>query len=192
MNKYAYIEELKADTNQIIAICEQEFLTESHDLLESNPEPNSWSVSECMRHLLIANQHYLDRLFMAFDKHTPKPGDKPFKPGFFGELFTKMMKPRGEFIPRPMTTIRRFEPTYAHKKGYQVLRGKEAVQTLIEQQQMWLDMLETAKDYDWRIRITSAVGPLVRFKMGDAMRFMTAHTQRHIVQAQHALQVVRS
>ncbi|MEO5584289.1 MAG: hypothetical protein ABIQ75_02450, partial [Flavobacteriales bacterium] len=39
-------------------------------------------------------------------------------------------------------------------------------------------------------RITSTLGPVLRFKIGDAFRFMIAHQERHFLQIERSLQAV--
>ncbi|MEO8734696.1 MAG: hypothetical protein ABI373_10230, partial [Flavobacteriales bacterium] len=41
-------------------------------------------------------------------------------------------------------------------------------------------------------RITSTLGPVLRFKIGDAFRFTIAHQERHFLQIERALKAVGS
>jgi hypothetical protein len=43
-----------------------------------------------------------------------------------------------------------------------------------------------------KVRVTSAIGPILRFKLGDALQFITVHNQRHIMQAQKVLEAKES
>ncbi len=46
-----------------------------------------------------------------------------------------------------------------------------------------LAQIKQAGNFDLeRLRITSTLGPIIRFKLGDTYRFMVAHDQRHILQ----------
>ena len=40
-------------------------------------------------------------------------------------------------------------------------------------------------------KVTSTLGPILRFKVGDAFRFPIAHHQRHMLQIERVLEVVR-
>jgi hypothetical protein len=40
-------------------------------------------------------------------------------------------------------------------------------------------------------KVTSTLGPILRFKVGDAFRFPIAHQQRHMLQIERVLEEVR-
>ena len=42
-----------------------------------------------------------------------------------------------------------------------------------------------------RPKIITAVGPVLKMRIGDALHFMLAHNQRHLIQAQNVLQKIR-
>ncbi len=49
-------------------------------------------------------------------------------------------------------------------------------------------LLEIAKRTDLNVmRITSSLGPIIRFKAGDAFRFPIAHQVRHFLQLERTL-----
>ena len=65
----------------------------------------------------------------------------------------------------------------------EVLDKEQTLAEFNELHQKMLEQLETARNYDLnRIKIPSAIGPILKFRLGDAFRFVIAHAQRHVVQ----------
>ena len=65
----------------------------------------------------------------------------------------------------------------------EVLDKEETLREFNEIHGQLLAHLEKARQYDLnRIKISTALGPIVKLRMGDAFRFVIAHAQRHVVQ----------
>ncbi|MEP4095590.1 DinB family protein [Reichenbachiella sp.] len=180
MDKLDLLNSLIRDTQQVKDEAKA-FESLSKEELNYKPTQEQWSVLECIEHLNIADAHYIGQ----FDKKLEDAitSDNPkFKPGWIGNYFVKMIKPREDgTIPSPMKTMRKFIPEV--NVQYDTL-GK-----FIEDQEKLIDALEKSKALDLnKIKITSAIGPIVTFKLGDAFRFLIGHNQRHIIQAQRVLQ----
>lgn len=150
--------------------------------LEQRPGPKEWSAMEVMEHLNILSGHYMRRLCRAYSgaKVTSR---NTFVPGYWGEKLTTAMRPLEDgTIPGPMRTLWFFEPKAAQDKGKQSLRDFHA---LLAEQILLLEMAFTHGLEG--PRITSTLGPVLRFKIGDAFRFMIAHQERHFLQIDRAL-----
>jgi len=66
------------------------------------------------------------------------------------------------------------------------------VETFIQQQQWWLQLLSEARNIDLaKSRIPVSMVPFIRLKAGDVFRFLVAHQQRHFVQVNHTLPAVK-
>jgi hypothetical protein len=153
--------------------------------LEQRPRPKAWSALEVVEHLNILSGHYVRRLRKAYAGNGIFRKDG-FLPGRWGEKLTTAMRPLPDGrIPGPMRTLWFFEPKAAHAKGRQSLRDFRA---LLDEQVMLLDKASTMGIEG--PRITSTLGPILRFKIGDAFRFMIAHQQRHFLQIDRALAAV--
>ena len=65
---------------------------------------------------------------------------------------------------------------------------KESILIFIEQQKLLLQILETSEKIDLgKIKIPISIAPFVKIKLGDTLRFIVYHNERHIVQAQNIL-----
>jgi hypothetical protein len=64
----------------------------------------------------------------------------------------------------------------------------ESIERFINLCNRTLALIEQARSTDLgAMRVTSSLGPLVRFKAGDALRFPIAHQERHFLQLEQAL-----
>lgn len=143
------------------------------------PNPKRWSVAECVGHLNIFGEHYLSRSAKAMQGSKPlaQPAQN-FKSGYWGEKLTNTMKPLPDnSIPSPMSTLGKFDPSKKNRVNANTLN------TFIQQRKDMLAQIKQAGNCDLEgLRITSTLGPIIRFKLGDTYRFMVAHDQRHILQ----------
>ena len=153
--------------------------------LEQRPGTKAWSALEITEHLNILSGHYVRRLRRAYSGNRVTSSGT-FIPGYWGEKLTTAMRPlKDGTIPGPMRTLWFFEPKAAQAKGKQSLRD---LQVLLAEQDQLLDKA-VVRGMEGPL-ITSTLGPILRFRMGDAFRFMIAHQERHFLQIERALQAV--
>lgn len=182
MDRIELINTLIADTQEVKSAAIQ-FSSLSQEELNMKPAPDQWSVLECIEHLNIADVHYISQ----FDRKLPvaqKSDQSEFRPGWMGNYFVKVIKPREDgTIPSPMKTLRKFIP--------EVNVHHDTLSKFIEDQDRLIQLLELSKELDLnKNKITSAIGALVTFKLGDAFRFLIGHNQRHIIQAKRVLEKI--
>lgn len=157
-------------------------------LLLATPAPGSWGAAQCYTHMVIATEHYLQRLPKAALKAKADQGTQgtPFSPGKWGEKLTNSMMPTdtGERKGK-MKTMGKFVPKKKDPAAHlaslpHFLQQLDTLDSLVE---LW-----ATRDLH-RPLITAAV-PIFRLKPGDAFRFLLAHALRHMLQAQQAIQAV--
>ena len=178
---------LKKDSLSINDILQEQFLNLSIDQLNWKPEIHSWSISECLEHIMLSGQFYIDEITKCFLRHKPEnePLNINFKPGLIGNYSAKSMKPRdsGE-IKNKMKTFSRMEP------GKSGIDTKKLFVDFRKFQDDLILLIEKARYYNLNtLKIKSSIGRIIRFKLGDAFRFVVAHNQRHIQQAINVLQL---
>jgi hypothetical protein len=176
---------LRKDVEATLAYCQNELSKFDVETLSLKPSADKWSIAECLEHLNIYSRHYLSRHEKGLN-NSSKCASCAFTPGYFGEKFTKMMKPLEDgSLPSTMSTMKKFDPA---KTG---TNNPKALQEFIQHQKTFLAQLESAKGHNLNnIRITSTLGPILRFKIGDSFRFLIAHEQRHLLQIKKTVQVV--
>ena len=173
LNSNQVLDDLIADVEAIIEVVENEFIPLDNDKLYQHPSPSKWSVNECLQHLNVTNYHYLPRIKLVIENAVGKMAYNGTKPSADG------------IIPKPMKTFKKeFNPVLSAYKQI------SAIPEFLEQQKQLLHYLRQAKNVSMGgNRITSLI-PIIRFKLGDAFRFLIAHEQRHILQAKNVILIL--
>ncbi len=181
MTSLFLVESLVEDTNSINNILKEQILTCSENQLNWKPSIDKWSVLECLEHIILSGQYYINQINKKLSSKIPgaDPLDLDFKPGIIGNYSVKGMKPgpSGE-ITNKMKTFKRMEP------GKSNLDQEGVLADFARYQADLITVIEKSKYYNLnKVKIRSSIGNLIRFKLGDALRFVVAHNQRHIQQA---------
>ncbi|MFY0628074.1 MAG: DinB family protein [Reichenbachiella sp.] len=180
MDRRELIDELIKDTIQVRSDVKN-LIDLGDEMINLKPTADQWSVIECIEHLNIADAHYLHHFEVELGKAELSKKDI-FKPGFLGNYFVNAMKPRPDGkIPSPMKTLRKFRPD--------VTKQYDTIDRFLKDQDKLLDLLEKSSSFNLnKIKITSALGRIITFKLGDAFRFVIAHNQRHVKQMKNTIQ----
>ena len=179
------MEDLARDQKSMI---ENTFLDLDTDLLKKRPSEDKWSIAECFAHLNLTLDIYLPQMDNAIEqteKYTP-PAEE-FKYSLLGKLALYAMEPKKDKTFRlKMKTFKKLEPQQSD------LNSKEELNHFIEHQEKTNQIIEDLKKINiGKAKIITAMGPLLKMRIGDALHFMLAHNQRHILQAQNVLQKSR-
>lgn len=174
--------------NQQLLLDELELLTEQHladaigvfqNLSEqqlSNPADNGgWSIAQCLWHLNSYGEYYLPHISKSLQTAPDNHAGNDFKPGILGNYFTSLMTPgsgsKKMKAPANHTPLT-IENPYA------------VVAEFIQQQENLLTYIRVARDKNLqKSSIPTSIFKLIKLNTGDALRFVIAHTQRHIIQA---------
>jgi uncharacterized damage-inducible protein DinB len=148
------------------------------------PEKGQWSVVQVLEHLNAYNRHYLPLIekelaVVTYDTNAW------FASGYWGEKFTRMMKPKNVFeVTNKMKTNKKMSfPNSLNVDTVlkEFLAGQDKLQQLLEQ----------AKGKDLaKIHIPITLTKLIKLRLGDTLRFLIAHEQRHMIQARNTLKTV--
>lgn len=146
--------------------------------LNAKRDAEAWSVLECLEHLNLYGHFYIPTLREKISSST-LPAVPNFTPGWFGNYSANSMLPKEKL--NKMKTFKDKNPS-----GSKL--GISSIDEFIEQTKQFIELLELAKKVNLnRIRVPLTL-PLLRFKLGDTLRFVVYHNERHMVQAQKALQ----
>ena len=186
MPRYRSIEMLDSLQNDVRQLILEANYLKSIDpgILLQEPAPGKWSVIQVLEHLNSYGRFYLLAMERSMNKSTKTA--EYFKPGWFGNYFTKLMKPgKNGQISNKMKSPKDHRPS-KYPDAFPVLN------TFLEQQQYLLDLLESAKSKNiGAIRTPISISRFIKLKLGDTFRFFIAHEQRHFVQINNALASIR-
>lgn len=148
----------------------------SDEELNTQEAPGKWSILQCLKHLSIANEVYVKNIEKAYQKYSQKPDDF-FKSHWKGNYFTKMISPKdnGE-IKNTMKTIKSMDPS-------QALDSKSTIEEFFQTHEQLIELIRKSSNYSLnKVKVPTALGPLVKLRLGDAFRFLLGHLDRHVLQ----------
>ncbi|RYY89872.1 MAG: DinB family protein [Chitinophagaceae bacterium] len=145
------------------------------------PSPAQWSVVQILEHLNAYGRFYLPAMQKAM---TEKVSHKNawFQSGFWGDYFTKSMKPTNVFeVKNKMKAMKAY--TFPNS-----LHVDTVLNEFVKQQEELSRLLELAQHVDiGELKVPISITRLIKLKLGDTFRFFIAHEQRHMLQARNML-----
>lgn len=154
-------------------------------LLNTSPAEDKWSVNQCIEHLILTLIHYLSAIEKGIDQANSK-GIGPslqYKPGIIGNWFYhKMMPITSASKSSKFKTFRKLQPKQIEEPIHKFLEKHYKFEQLVN---------EIHKQNLEKIRVVSLAGPLIKFKLGDAYRIVTAHNERHLLQSQNVIRDIQ-
>lgn len=177
------INELKGDVHKIIASAEQMRSSDTGKLVYQY-DKNSWSVVQVIEHLNAYDRFYLPQIDKALSERNDTR-NAWFNSGFWGDYFTKMMKPTNVFeVKNKMKAMKNY--TFPNS-----LNVNTVFDEFMQHQQRLLKLLDASKERDLNLlKVPITINKMVKLKLGDTFRFIIAHEQRHMVQARNTMRKV--
>lgn len=182
-SKQSLITEL-LDRIELIKASTQPFLRLTEQQLNFSPGPNKWSIAEVFGHLNIAHDVYirciLSRITLAPDVKTDS-----YRSGWLGDLLYEKIMPRADGSVFKIPSPRSF---HANKEG---LDGHEELQRFLQQCDALDDILRHVSTKDLQgIKIPFSFTRFLRLRLGDNLRYLIAHNERHLLQAHRVMRLL--
>lgn len=179
VNTKEYLDEAAAGFES--AISEVELLVANLDTRTLNtPEADGkWSMLECIEHMSLATEVYTKNIGDKIKEDSLPPASKDFKGHWKGRMFARMNAPKaGGEIPMKLKTFKSMEPKNQ-------LKETEVINRFLSIHREIIDLIDQSRSVNIdRVKVATALGPMVKLRLGEAYRFILAHTQRHLVQLQ--------
>ncbi|MGF1533788.1 MAG: DinB family protein [Bernardetiaceae bacterium] len=180
MEQQTLITELLELTQHLIAKA-QTFQSLPDQALTQRPHARAWNALECLEHLNRYGLFYIPEFERALSRTKTVPADTPFRTSWLGGYLSEMMRQEG----KQKKTMK----TFASKNPLGISADRQILETFIAQQKQMLHLLEQARTRSIRSRVSTTL-PLLRLPLGDALRFVIYHNQRHVRQAERAVALV--
>ena len=166
------IEQIRTQLNKV-----EQYKSLTPKALNQKATNDSWSVLECIEHLNLYGDFYVPAIRESI--HASKNhASRIYKSGFLGNYFVKSMEPKDK-----LNRMKTFKDKYPASS-----LNTNVLDRFIGQQKDYLDLLEEAKKINLvktKTRIT--LTQFLKLRIGDTFRFILAHNDRHLVQADQAL-----
>lgn len=156
--------------------------------LNMKPSPKAWSILQCIEHINLTNHLYLKIFKRALEESTDfTHEDDIYRMGIWGKFLTNSMKPKGNKIRWKMKTFPNLRPM--NEKDPKARLVEHVVfEKFNEDMDELLRLIPEIQKLPWKTtRIQTALGKTVKIRIGDAIAFILAHSERHILQAQKVL-----
>lgn len=155
----------------------------SDEQLAWKPAPKIWSVAECFAHLVASAELYHPRIAEALDRvrdkeqgESEKGEQEPFKARWLQRRFIAFVGPQSR---SKLKAPKKFVPAVAD-----VDVARVASDFFARQEELG-ELIRKADGCDLnRGKIVSPILRLLNFTLGEAFWMLTAHAQRHLLQAQ--------
>ena len=146
--------------------------------LNWKPAQDRWSVLECIEHLNLYGDYYLPEIESCIRTSRTMPDDE-FESGLFGNYFANLMLPKEN-----MKKIKTFKDKNPNGSSL----TKSTLTRFLEQQERMLKLLDKSRKVSLnRTKTSVSISRFIKLKLGDTLRVVIYHNQRHIVQAQNVL-----
>ena len=172
MQSEKLIQSLLEQTRQIINEAEK---LKTYDLqtLSWRENETSWNILECLEHLNLYGDFYLQQIESKIKNSNTKAHDE-FKSSLLGNYFAKSMLPKEKL--NKMKTFRDKNPLNAKL-------DKMVINRFIDQQITLLELLNQSRKVSLnKVKIPTSISNLVRLKLGDTFQFFINHMIRHLNQ----------
>ncbi|PCJ63611.1 MAG: hypothetical protein COA58_15860 [Bacteroidetes bacterium] len=150
----------------------------SKNALNHKESLEKWSVLECLEHLNLYGDFYNPEIKRSIETSQTKP-DKTFKSGLIGNYFVNTMLPKKKL--NKMKTFKDKNPSGSSL-------DTRVIDRFIRQQKEFLELLQNSRNINVTKTTTAiSISKLVKMRLGDTFRFIVAHNERHLIQADNAL-----
>jgi len=169
------------DRTELIKASSQTFLRLSDDQLHYRPGPGKWSIAEIFGHLNICQGQYIRTMLSHITLAPDLPSDR-YKSSWVGDwIYEKVM-------PRADGTVFKLRSTKAWSVNGESLDARGALESFQRKCDALDDILRHAATKNLqRIKIPFYFSRVFRLRLGDTLRILVAHNERHLLQAQRVM-----
>jgi len=172
------VKNITAELSQVADDAKSAFGSLSPAQLNWTPDEKSWSVAQCMDHLITTHSQYFPlfkRLAAGQSKPTFWEKASPLS-GFFGRFLIKSLDPANL---KKMKAPGKAQPSASEISGHIVESFYDHQRQIVEHLQNIPSGVDPVKTI-----ITSPLLGIVTYSLDDCYTILVAHCQRHVGQAQ--------
>lgn len=170
------LDELITGAGAVSAEVEASFGGMDSERLNWKPDPASWSIGQCLDHLIRTNTKFYPQLeeLLSGKRSQTLWQNVPLIPGLWGRIMINWIRPDSS---RKIKVPPGFEPSTSAIPA-------TIVRDFISHQQEFTGLMESARPFRLeREIIYSPVSRLITYSMLDGFRIAILHEQRHLRQA---------
>lgn len=166
------IEQTRININKV-----ENFRELSDTELNHKENTEKWSILECIEHLNLYGDFYNPEIRKRIETSHSK-ANLIFKSGVIGNYFVNMMLPKKKL--NKMKTFKDKNPAGSSLDSI-------VIDKFISQQKEFLELIESSKNINLtKTKTAVSISKVIKIRLGDTFRFIVAHNQRHLIQAENA------
>ncbi|CAA6829997.1 MAG: Unknown protein [uncultured Aureispira sp.] len=173
------LQAVETATLAILKLVEENFAPLSSSVLNQQPNPEKWSIAECLEHLNYYASYYNKAIKTAIENAQQKQWKEvpTFTSTWLGKKSIAAVHPSNT---KATQTPKALNPSLSTVPP-------EVVSRFIAGQNEFLTLIQAAKSIDLnKTKVRIEVFKLLKLRLGDLFLFMLAHNQRHCNQALRA------
>lgn len=174
---------LRRLTARLVFVVEDNLLPVSESLLFGTPEAERWSIGRCLAHIhQIAKQYQplvRQKIVKALERADAPPVAR-FKTGWLADRFVRQVQLQDDNLPYyPQKTPSAYAPPASIPKTITTL-------VLADLRDM-MELLRLSEQVSLKkVKVPMRSFPYVNLSLGNMLRYLVYHYERHVVQAQRA------
>lgn len=146
-------------------------------ILQTRPAPESWNALECYEHLNLYAQFYIPEISKRLAQ-AESSNNEVFSPGFIGDYMVKSCMP----------VVKKKIKTFAAMNTLHKEVSIQVLDNFIDYQKSILEILNNARKVDLnKVKTNISITKLLKLRLGDVLRFLIYHQERHKLQAERAI-----
>jgi hypothetical protein len=151
----------------------------SEKQLNWKPNPDSWSIEECLSHIINSNSLYLSKIENILTSNSSGPEkDFYYKQSFVGKMIAKGIDPKNV---RKTKTFKVFFPDASHIR-------KSIIDDYTVSSEKFIGLVNNLRHLDLKkIKLSSPVNKILRMNLGDPLIIIPKHDERHLNQAKRVI-----
>jgi hypothetical protein len=176
LNSHSVIKNCINATNANIERVEKTFSSLSSSQINWKIHPDSWSIGECLSHLINSNKLYLNK-FSSILNSQPNGEVRNFsyKQTILGAMITKGVDPAN------VKKTKTFKLFFPNESNFE----QNIIDDYIKKSKELISLTERMKHIDLKkIKFSSPANILIRLNLGDPLIFIPKHDERHLNQAE--------
>lgn len=182
MTQTDLLEQLESDLRKLLEIARTQFANLPEEALQVRPQPERWNANECFAHLNAHFDYFLPRIELSIHKSKARawgPAEE-VKHNWQGKYSIRAVDPEN-MGKKHRRSPKRIDPKLLTVRPHEV-------KAFLINCEMLLRLLQQSRGVDLnKTKVAHFRWPHFRFLLGDLLRYMILHAQRHVIQAQGVL-----
>lgn len=180
------LDDLEHLTDRLSRVAKDYFGDLNEEQLNWKPNPDSWSIAECLEHLNLVSETYLQQTAERVRRSITKGklSKRHFKSNWLTNSVIKNISLGDDNQPRNYVRApKHYDPAYKVNNEFRSsLSGKTVLEQFLSSQKQLLELLKLSEQVNLKVKVPTHY--FFKLPLGDVLRFLVRHAERHIVQAQ--------